>query len=440
MVSSTTKSKPGIFYGWWMVLGISLTMIYTGGTFFYGFSAFFNPILEEFGWSRATLALAFSLYRLEAGLEAPLVGYLVDRIGPRLLMVTGAIGMGSAFILMSQVQDLWSFYATFVLAAMSLGIGWGPTPGTALAQWFRKKRSRAMGFMFAGYGLSGTLVPGLVWLIDQFGWRQSLIFLGIGVWVVCLPLTLLVRRRPEDYGLLPDGAATIEEEDVEPVQVTHGGEDVRFGEVDFTVGQTLRTRAFWLLVAAVSMSTITIASMNVHMIPYLVSVGISRELAGLAITGLTLTSLLGRLGFGWLGDLFDKRHMFVLAFSLQLVGVLIFANVVEVWMIIPFLLTFAPGYGGPVPLRFAIQGEYFGRQSFGTIMGLTQFMMMWPGIVGPVYAGWIFDITGSYRIAIYTFAPITALAIPLILLARRPRLKEAPVLATGGYTKEAGAD
>lgn len=429
------RRRPRVFYGWWMVAAIATTMVYTGGTFFYGFTAFFNPILDEFGWSRAALSLAFSLYRMEAGPVGLLAGYLVDRFNPKWLMAIGAIMMGSAFILMSMVQDLWSFYATFILAATGLGFGWGPTPGAAVAQWFVRRLGRAMGFMMAGYGLSGAVIPGLVWLIDQVGWRQTLVILGVGLWAICLPLILIfVRRRPQDYGLLPDGDDPAQGGSLVEAAPVSGHEaevPVSFGEVEFTWRQALRTPAFWLLVTAVGLGSITIAAMNVHLIPYLVTVNIPREVAGLIVTGLTLFSLVGRLGFGWLADFYNHRYLFAIAYIMMVVGVIIFGSIVEAWMIIPFLLTFGVGYGGPIPLRFAIQANYFGRQSFGTILGIMQFLIMLPGVVGPVYAGWIFDVTGSYRFAIYSFAAVTALAIPLILLARRPWLGKVSPPASG---------
>jgi MFS family permease len=161
----------------------------------------------------------------------------------------------------------------------------------------------------------------------------------------------------------------------------------------------------------------------VHIVPYLESEEVTTAIAAAAVTGMTLCSLIGRLGFGLLGDFITKRYLIAVALSLQAVGLFLFAliGVETTWLIVPFLLIYAPGYGGPIPLKSAMQADYFGIRSFGTILGLMSVVSHTAGIISPILAGWIFDVTGSYDLAWQLFALATLPAIPLMLLAKPPK-------------------
>ena len=170
------------------------------------------------------------------------------------------------------------------------------------------------------------------------------------------------------------------------------------------------------------------SAVMVHIVPYLESVEVPTEIAATAVTGMTLCSLIGRMGFGFLGDFANKRYLIATALTFQTIGLFIFSfiGMNRTWLIVLFLLTYAPGYGGPVPLKIALQADYFGTSSFGTIMGLMTAISMLGGLASPVIAGWIFDVMGSYHFAWQLFALVTIPAIPLILLAKPPQLSENP--------------
>jgi len=281
-----------------------------------------------------------------------------------------------------------------------------------------------MGIMTAGYGLSGALVPVVTWLVHQYGWRTTFVMVGIGTWLVCLRLALLVRHRPQQYGLLPDGAphlAVVESRNFTTEEVVLEPDSEAVG---FTARKALRTAPFWLITIAYTLGFLGLNAATVHLIPHLQDVGFSAQVAALSVTGMTLLSIAGRLGFGWLGDSFEKRYLIAICFGLQSVAFLLLAYISQLWLLIPFLLLFGPAYGGSIPLRFSLQGDYFGEKAYATIMGL-----MWAGgtigmVISPVFAGWIFDITGSYRIAFIALGAATALGIPLILAAKAPTLKD----------------
>jgi len=194
-----------VFYGWWIVVACFLVSLYWGASVTLGFTAFFEPIANEFDWSYAQISLAASLRGAEVGLLAPLIGLLIDRWGPKRLMLGGAICAGLGLIFLSHIDSLSMFYGAFALVAIG-GSGLSPTViMTAVANWFRRKVGVATGIMVCGFALGGLFVPIIVKLIDVFEWRIAIFILGVGMWLIVIPLSLLVRHKPEQYGYLPDG-------------------------------------------------------------------------------------------------------------------------------------------------------------------------------------------------------------------------------------------
>jgi cyanate permease len=227
--------------------------------------------------------------------------------------------------------------------------------------------------------------------------------------VIGLPAALIIRHRPEDYGYLPDGEAQ-EEVTAHPLPA----------EADFNVSRALRTSTFWFLSLSIGLQSLVLQAVILHIMPYLDSIGLSRQSAAWIAMFIPLFSVLGRLGLGWLGDIWDKKFVLCLAFGLQTVGMALFIYARTWSLFLPFLFFFGVGYGGTIPLRAAIQREYFGRAAFGGIQGLMVSVMTGLSILGPPLAGRIFDITGSYHIAWLIFTGALLLAIPLLLALRRP--------------------
>ena len=429
------KQFQKIYYGWWIVVASSAMTTYNAGIMFYGFTAFFTPIVSEFGWSRASTSFAFSLQRLEGGITAPLVGFLIDKLGPRNLNLFAVTVFGLGFILLSRINSLLSFYLVFVLISVGQSAGFFSVGTASVANWFIRKRGKAMGFLTGGVCVAGSMVPIVVWLINSCGWRTSLVILGIGMWIIGIPLSLVLRQRPEQIGLLPDGdilpvsgsepAASVEKKDRDNPSPTVATSTFS-GETDFTALEALKTGSFWLLALGASISGMAMSALFVHIMPYLESVGISRDRAGFVVTFVLFFSAFGRIGLGWLSDYVDKRYVFSIALALQVFGLLIFANISTLWHVIPFIVLFSPGYGAMIPIRPAVQGEYFGRTHFGTIQGISMSISTATAMIGPPLAGWIWDITGSYRPAFIIFTVTTAVGIPLILAARPPTRKSMP--------------
>ena len=189
-----------IYYGWWIVLASFMVAFYVAGTIFYGFTAFIEPLANEFGWSYTQISLAASLRGLEMGLLAPLVGILVDRFGSRKLLFSGVIVLGFGIILFGLTQSLAMFYGAFILIAFGAGGCTSVVTMTAVANWFDKNVGKAMGATSSGFGASGLIIPAIVWMIAAFGWRTALIVLGLGMWILGVPAAFIMRNKPEDDG------------------------------------------------------------------------------------------------------------------------------------------------------------------------------------------------------------------------------------------------
>jgi MFS family permease len=413
MMNEKTRSRlpfglGHIFYGWWIVLACFIIGIYTGGIVFYGFTAFIDPLVREFGWSYTEISFALSLRGIEMSFLSPLIGFLVDRYGPRRLVFLGVITIGLGFFMMSFTQSLWMFYASFVLIAFGGGGCTSVVFMRVVTSWFQRKVGLALGIMASGFGASGLIVPLIVYLIDAFGWRTALILLGAGTLIVCIPFAFVIRDTPEACGLHPDGRKS------DPPVAGHSGKrDEETG--DFRFRDALKHKAFLALAASEFLRMMAVAALVTHIMPYLNLLHIPRTTAGLITGAIAVLSIFGRFGLGWLADLFDKRIIMVAAFSLLSLGFFFFCYVEIPWVMIVFLLVFPVGFGGTVVLRGAILREYFGRQAFGRLLGIVMGAAAAGGMIGPTLAGFIFDTTGSYYYTWVSLGIASSLSVLLML-------------------------
>ena len=399
-----------IFYGWWIVLACCLNGFYVAGVVFYGFTAFFEPIASQFGWSHTQISFAASLRGLEMGLFAPFAGLIADRMGSRKLIFWGTITVGFGLILLSFTQSLVMFYGAFLLLGLGAGGCTAVAIMSAVANWFHKKVGIALGLMASGIGASGLMVPFIVYLIDIYGWRTTLIILGFGMWVLGIPISLVIRNRPEQYGYHPDG--------ISPDEPAHKANDKR-SEKEIGLREALKKKSFLILNLAEAIRMLIVSSVIVHVMPYLTGLGMSRATAGIAAAAIPLMSIIGRFGFGWLGDLFAKKYVMAWAFFVMSLGMLAFQYAGVGWILFLFLILFPPGYGGGMVLRGATLREYFGRKSFGKIIGITMGSSSIGGILGPTLAGFVFDSWGNYHILWLFFSGIGILGMYLLLRIRQ---------------------
>jgi len=402
----------GIFYGWWIVFACFLLAFYRAGTVGFGFTAFFEPIAEETGWSYTHISIAAALRGMEMAIFAPIMGFLVDRFGPRKLVFGGTLTMGFGFILLSQANSLTMFYGAFVVLAIGGGACAETVLMTAVANWFRRNIGKALAIMSCGFGAGGILVPLIVRLIDLYQWRATFVILGLGMWLIGIPLSFLVRHKPEQYGYLPDGDTAAEETSSPESQNTQDNK-----EVSFKGG--LKSRVFWHLSIAEATRAMIAMAVITHVMPYLSSVGMSRADAALVATAIPLVSIIGRLGSGWLGDIFDKKYVLAGAYSLVGVGLLAFSCMQVPGLIIPFLILYPLSFGANVT-RGSIVREYFGRVSFGRLIGIMIGIIAAGGITGPFLAGWTYDTLGTYQPIWLIFAGVAIIPV-ILMLTLKPR-------------------
>jgi len=409
------QRPPKVFYGWWIVGASLFITLYTGGVIYFGFTAVVEPIAKEFGWSYAQISLAASLRGLEVGLLAPLIGFLADRWGPRRLVFGGSILVGLGLLVLSRVSSLGMFYLAFALIAIGTSTCMGTVLITAVANWFRKKAGIAISIVASGFGLGGLLIPVVTMLVDTLQWRAAMLSLGLGMIIIVMPLSLLLRHKPEQYGYLPDG-------DVSSSLETSGSHtSAESVEINIPAKQALKGGAFWHIALASMCHSFILGAVVTHVMPFLSSVGIIRSTASLVALALPVVSVGGRLGVGWIGDRLDGRRVYAVAFALMAIGMLCFGYVAGgvTWLIVPFAIVFSFGWGGSVTTRMTLLRQYFGRSSFGTILGFCSGVMMVGQIAGAPLAGWVFDTWGSYQGIWFGFVSLALVGLVLALTTPR---------------------
>jgi len=382
-----------IFFGWWIVGASFMIFFYMSGTIILGFTAFFEPIAAEMGWSYTQISLASSLRGLEAGLLAPVTGILVDRWGPRKLVFSGGILMAAGSYFLSTVDSLAMFYAAYLIIALGTSCCSYTVQMAAAANWFRRKMGLASGIMSAGVGFGGLIIPIMVYLIVIYGWRTTMALISAGTLVIVLPLSLLFRRNPEDYGYYPDGDCEVEVNENTKIVSTSTMES------SVTFSQAKKSLTFWKIIISLVLLHTVVSALTVHIMPYLSSVGIARFKSGFVVTLYPIISIAGRIGAGWLGDRYGKKPVLATAFFLIGLGFFCLSYITEsmTLILIPFVLLYSTGFGSAGALRPSLVREYFGRSHFGTILGCIMGMAMIGSMTGPTLTGWVYDKQGGYQ-------------------------------------------
>ena len=411
------KKHPRVFYGWWIVGACFLIALYTGGVIFYGFTAIFEPIANEFGWSYTQISFAASLRGLEMSFLAPFIGILADRWGPKRLIFGGVVITAVGLILLSYAMSLAMFYGAFILIAIGIGGCSVTVLMTAVVSWFQRHIGIASGIVVSGFGFGGLLVPVIVTLIEMYEWRLTMTILALGMLAIVLPLSLLFRHKPEQYGYLPYGqveSSVTFDNSLSPSQAVG---------VDVKVKQVIKSSTFWRIALAFTFHIMVSHAIITHVMPYLSSIGVGRSRSSLVATAIPLTSIVGRLGLGWLGDKLDRRRVAAGALAMMGLGSLCFgyASAGGTWLLVPFLILFGIGYGGANALRPSLVREFFGRSNFGTVFGLLIGINTLGSVIGPPVAGWVYDNWGSYQGIWLVLAGLAVIALVLVATIPGPR-------------------
>ena len=410
---AVTERGSRIFYGWWIVGSGFIVNTFNGALVFHSFGAYVVLLEQDFGWSQATFGLAFALQRVESGLLGPIEGWAIDRFGPRRVMMVGLVIFALGFLALSQINSILTFYLAYLLIALGSVLGSFLPVTVAVVHWFNRRRALALALVSLGFAAGGLVQPGVVALLESLGWRGMAAASGIFVLVIGLPLAAVVRHRPEDHGMLPDGDLP-----------GHGDEQPP--EVNFTTTQALRTRAFWLIALGHSSSLLVIGAVMVYFASHLtLGLGYSLGFFGLMSALMTAFMVIGQVVIGGiLGDRLNKRMVIIIAMCGHTVAMLLLAFSFNIVMIIGFVVINGLAMGTRGPLIQAMRADYFGRQSFGKIMGFSSMVMMAGMIIGPVVAGISYDLTGSYQRGFVILAVLALSGGVFFAFAKRPELPE----------------
>jgi MFS family permease len=404
------------FYGW-VIVFVGFISQCIQGLVVQGFSSYTDLLSAEFGWSKAVIAGPRSVTAVQNSVLGPLAGWLMDKVGPRLVVAVGVITTGVGLIMLGWTRSLLVYYAANIVMALGLSLGGMMVMSVAVNNWFRRRATLAQSLMLMGYSLAGVLfVPLLVFLQSTMGWRDASIWSGIAVIAIGFPCSFLLRTKPETFGLLPDG------DKPDDRSTTIVGRNLNLDN-DFTIGQALRTRSFWMLGFAWAACMLATGVIQVHIFLQLEQDGgLERIAVGLIWSIASIINIPARLIGGLIGDRFPKNVM--LAISIVLMGASVFALAMasSFGTALLFAIPYGIGWGISTPVINAIQGEYFGRRAGGVIRGWLQLVGLPFAIAGPVVVGAMADSEGTYRWAFFILATLILIGAIIAFLATRPRL------------------
>lgn len=425
MLLETVRTARRTYYGWWIVVVAAIFHALFGGLYHTGISVYFLPFQRTFEVSRTTLSLAFALRTLEGGIEGPVVGYLVDKFGPRTVVLVGVIIGALGFLLLALTQSFAMFMVIF-LGFLTLGFS-SPFHGltAAINHWFRRHLGTAMSMATVGSAAGGFLITPLVaWIILTQGWRTAAVASGILLLLVGVPLAFLVRKPRGDEAAREEFPATQPLSEAatssEPAGASADKGDAGRFDGDFTVRQALHTKTYWFLALAIGLRLMAQSALLVHMVPMLVSRGVSEAVAAILVSIVAFVRLPAVVGAGFLSDRWSRQRTASLAMFLGLAGaaVMLFGPAGLITGL-AFSFLFA-GAQSSNSVTWALVGQFFGRRNFGSLRGGVTLVQSLMSTAGPLGAGLIFDLTESYTIAFGAIAGIYAGATAVFWLLKNP--------------------
>jgi MFS family permease len=394
------------FYYGWVIVGVVFITMGIGVNARTAFSLLFPPILDEFGWDRGVTAGAFSFGFLVSAFMSPFLGRLMDRRGPRVVLEIGVAMMGAGLLLATLIQRPWQLYATLGVLVGGGSVCMGYTgQGLFLPNWFVRRRGLAMSIAFSGVGVGSIiLLPWLQSVIGHAGWRSACWAMGLLVLLLLAPLNLLLRSRPEDLGLRPDGDGAPTGDGTVTRRATVQVVDPLWVQVDWTLRRAMRTTRFWWIAIGYFCALFAWYAVQVHQTKYLIEVGFSPDTAAWALGLVSLVAIPGQIALGHISDRFGRELVWAtgcLGFVLSYLSLLLLSASPT-----PILLYFMVvsqgllGYGVTSVIG-AIPSEIFQGRHYGSIFGTLMLTSIAGGAAGPWVAGTLHDISGSYALAFW---------------------------------------
>ncbi len=403
------RNKP--YYGWFIAITLACTETIAWGVLYFAFTVFITPMEAEFGWSRAELIGGFSLLLLVAGAMAFPVGAYIDKHGARRLMTIGSIGAMLLVIAWSQVQTLTGFYLVWAgLGVCGAAILYEPA-FAVIAQWFHARRSLALTVITFAAGLSSTIfLPLCDALLRAFGWRTAVLILGLFLGCMTIPLhAFMLRRRPSDLGLLPDGGVKTDDDTFEPPR-------------GLPFRAAMQERIFWLLTLAFGLSTLSAAAIRVHFIPYLISIGIDASTAAAATGIIGVTQVVGRVFFAPLDRRFSVLTVILGIFIMQTLAAACLVVGHSAVLVGAFIVLFGASQGAATLSRPSVLVELFGSTHYGRISSVLTIVVTIGNTVAPLVAGMLYDQAGDYQLVLWLVTGLALLATVVALVNLRERV------------------
>ncbi len=416
------RQPPRFYYGWYVVGAAAAINFANAAVAIAILSIFIIPIGNELGWTRTEIAGAASLGAILGAAFAPISGWVIDRVGSRVILVVGCIIIAAACLYLSVVQTLVGFYIVFTLArASELGITSVGT-STAIGKWFLLYRGRTTGLIFFAES-AGIIIlaPIIQMIIGAEGWRMAWVVLAGWMFAIgVIPSALFMRRQPEDMGLNVDGRVrNVASETGLPA--SNNNRDSK-EEVSWSFAQALRTPTFWLLLISLFIVSIGTSGVGVHLVPHLIQQGLSSQSAVGAISVMFAAGALASVALGFAGERISPRILMVLTYLLVAfsIGILLVADTIpETYL---FAITSGTATTAFFIMPFLLCSSYYGRASLGSIYGVSKAVQVGGLALGPVIAGLVYDTTGSYQGAFLWFGLLAFASSLLILIARRPTI------------------
>ena len=424
--------RPRFYYGWVIVAIAIVGGAFTSGTGVWGASVFVTHMGEDLGWSRSAFYGAFTVRALAAGMLAPILGPLQDRrMGPQFLMLMSAVALGTALVSMKYVNDLWVFYLIFGgLGALSMSSLSEMLTVAVVPKWFVRRRGRALGIASTGTAMGPLFFPITVTaIVEAVGWRDGWLIMGLAVFCVLVPLSFLIRTRPEDVGLLPDG----DDPSTRPVTrtaanaTTASQPSAAAAEVSYSRGEATRTMTFWLLALAFAMATLCMGGFFANWLPYFQDIGFTAAVGSLAAVAYGVCSISVRLFWGILSERFSVRYLLMAQALVTAASVVFFMQISG-----PISLVLAGGFhglavGGFFIMRPMIVANYFGRQHIGAVNSIIRPITTVSGSMSPVLIAGLYDIRGSYMLAFSAIVAAWLCVASIVSFARPPSRQRAAV-------------
>ncbi len=401
--ASSLRPGPKFFYGYVMIIAAFFIMLaYSAARSAFGI--FFDPMVTQFGWSAAMLSGAFSLSIMMDGTSGILWGRLTDRLGPKKILLIGGLLAGAGYVLLFWITSIWQMYIIYgVIIGLGMGAIFVPV-STTLPRWFVARRNMSNGIALVGMGV-GTLMiaPIAHWLVTTYQWPTSYMIIGIAFLIIVLAAASFTKANPAEVGQKPyTGEAKVQKAP-------------RAAARDFTLSEAVRSRQMWLVFMMFFCFGFASLSLMVHLVPHIININISAATAASVMAAVGAVNVIGRLAFGLIGDKLGSLQTYLLGFCIILGSLIWLIFVRQTWMLYAFAVLWGFSAGGMGSVHTPIIAELFGIKSLGAIFGICGLGVMIGGSVGPVIIGFLFDIQGSYRIALIACAAFAAAGIVLNL-------------------------